>query len=151
MNKNNYLQNLKDIVSQIKQAEKHLNVSYQRCTKMGLNGPHTEDNLIEFEALTGRFARLVDMLIHKLFRAIDSVELVDGGTLIDTINRAEKRNLIESALEIRTLKDLRNDVAHEYLADKLTILHQEIYKYVPKLLSIVNTSVNYTKKYVKIQ
>lgn len=147
MNKQNYLENLRAVVSQVRQAEKHFKISYRRCEKIGLNGPHNEDNLIEFEALTGRFARLVDMLIHKLYRAIDVYELVDGGTLIDTINRAEKRGIVDHASEIRTLKDLRNDIAHEYLAEKLTLLHQEVYKYVPKLLALVDRSIVYSQKY----
>lgn len=149
MNKPIYIQNLRATLSQLKQAEKHLLVSYRRCEKWGLSGPHTEDNLIEFEALTGRFARIVDMLIHKLYRAIDTVELVDGGTLIDTINRAEKRGLVKSLVEVRALKDLRNDIAHEYLAEKLTRLHKEVYEAVPKLLEMVRKGIEYSEKYVK--
>ena len=147
MNSSNYIQNLHDVMLQLGQAEKHLKVSYKRCQKIGLQSPHTEDHLIEFEALTGRFERLVDILIHKLFRALDSVELVDGGTLIDTINRAEKRGLIDSAINLRALKDLRNEIAHEYLAEKLTILHEEVYGLVPGLLLMVNHSIKYSEKY----
>ena len=151
MSKTDYLQNLKKVVSQVQQAEKHLKISYRRCQAAGLHGPHTEDHLIEFEALTGRFARLVDMLIHKLFRAIDTVELVEGGTLIDVINRAEKRTLVSSALDLRTLKDLRNDIAHEYLTEKLTRLHEEVYQAVPQLLSMITKSVAYSQKYTTDQ
>lgn len=147
MSKIDYIENLNNVVSQLKQAEKHLKVSYMRCQKIGLDGPHNEDNLIEFEALTGRFGRLVDMLIHKFFRSLDAVELVDGGTLIDTVNRAEKRGIIDSVAELRSLKDLRNDIAHEYLAEKLTLLHQEVYQAVPKLFTIIKNSLNYSKKY----
>lgn len=149
MNKRNYIQNLIAIVSQVKQAEKHFKISYQRCKKIGLEGPHNEDHLIEFEALTGRFARLVDLLIHKFFRAIDTVELVEGGTLIDVINRAEKRGLIDSALELRALKDLHNDIAHEYLAEKLTEMHTEVYQSVPKLLTMIKNSIAYSQKYTQ--
>lgn len=147
MNINNHIKNLKDIVLRLKQAEKHLKFSYKRCSEIGLTGPHDEEQLVEFEALTSRFARLVDMLIHKLFRAIDTVELVDAGTLIDVINRAEKRGLIESGLELRALKDLRNEIAHEYLAEKLTLLHEEVYQSVPKLLTMITQSILYSQKY----
>ena len=150
MNKTNYLQNLNAVVLQLKQAEKHLNTSYQRCQEIGLHGSHSEDHLIEFEALTGRFARLVDMLIHKLFRTIDTVELVDAGTLIDVMNRAEKRGFVDSALDLRALKDLRNDIAHEYLEKKLTILHKEVYQSVPKLFAIIAHSIAYSQKYITI-
>jgi hypothetical protein len=148
MSKSNHIQNLSKIVKQLKDAEKHLKISYSRCQKIGLEGSSNEDHLIEFEALTGRFARLVDMLIHKFFRAIDTVELVDTGTLIDVINRAEKRGLIDSALEARTLKDLRNDIAHEYLTEKLTLLQTEVYQSVPKLLSMISNAIAYAQKYL---
>ena len=149
MNKSDYLENLKTVVSQVLQAEKHLKNSYRRCQHIGLKGPHSEDHLIEFEALTGRFARLTDMVIHKLFRAVDIVELVEGGTLIDVINRAEKRGLVDSSVEARVLKDLRNDIAHEYLTEKLTRLHEEVYNAVPKLLTIISNTITYSKKYTQ--
>lgn len=148
MSKSNHIQNLGKIVKQLKDAEKHLKISYQRCQKMALKEFSDEDYLIEFEALTGRFARWVDMLIHKFFRAIDTVELVDTGTLIDVINRAEKRGLIDSAMEMRSLKDLRNDIAHEYLTEKLTLLQTEVYQSVPKLLSMISAGITYAQKYL---
>jgi uncharacterized protein YutE (UPF0331/DUF86 family) len=147
MNTKDHIQNLMEIVQQVAQAEKHLKISYKRCQKIGLKGPHTEEALIEFEALTGRFARLVDMLVHKLFRAIDAVELVDTGTLLDAINRAEKRGIIDLATDVRALKDLRNEIAHEYLAEKLTLLHQEVYNSAQKLFPMVDKSIAYANKY----
>lgn len=143
-----YTENLKAVVDQAKQAEKHLNLSYQRCSKIGLKGPHSEDELIEFEAMTSRYARLTDMMIHKFFRAIDVVELVEGGTLIDAINRAEKRGLVASAHEVRALKDLRNDIAHVYPEHSLRKLHEEVYQSIPKLLEIVAKSITYSQKYL---
>lgn len=144
----NYIENLRSITEQVKQAEYYLRVSYERCKNIGLKGPHSEDDLIEFEALTGRFARTVDIIIHKLFRGIDVVEVIDGGTLIDTMNRAEKRGLIPDAAKLRALKDLRNDIAHEYVADKLTQLHEEVYGEVPILFDIVGKSLLYAQRYL---
>lgn len=143
-----YINNLKAIVQQLQLAEHHLKTSYQRCKKVGLAGPHQEEEMIEFEALTGRFARLVDLLVNKFFRSVDVVEMVDSGTLIDVVNRAEKRGMISSAKEIRLLKDLRNDIAHEYLAEKVTELHKEVYSKVPYLLECVSSSLNYAERYL---
>lgn len=143
----NHVENLKAILQQLQRAEKQLKTSYKRCQKIGLTRIHNEEELIEFEALTGRFARLIDMLVHKFFRALDSLEFVEGGTLIDVVNRAEKRGIVDSALTIRTLKDIRNEIAHEYLVEKLNRLHQEVYESVPKLLDIIDHSVAYAKRY----
>jgi hypothetical protein len=43
------------------------------------------------EVLSARFVRTVDFFVHKFLRAADRHELIAEGTLIDTINRAEKR------------------------------------------------------------
>lgn len=134
-------------MQQVSRAENHLRISYKRCQKVGLQGPHREEGLIEFEALTARFTRLVDILVHRLFRAVDAVELVDSGTLIDVINRAEKKGMIETSAEVRALKDLRNDISHEYIAEKLTHLHQEVYHSIPKLFAMLAKSIAYASKY----
>lgn len=76
------------------------------------------------------------------------MELVDNGTLIDAVNRAEKRAIIDSALDVRMLKELRNDIAHEYLSDSITKLQENVFEAIPKLLKIVTSSTNYCQKYL---
>lgn len=147
MNKPDYIQNLIDVTNQVRQAARHLEASFERCKKVNFKQTLSEENLIEFEALTSRFARLVDICLHKLFRSIDKVELIDGGTLIDAVNRAEKRGLIESALTVRRLKDLRNDIAHEYISERLALLNEEVFNAVPKLLEMIAKSLKYSEKY----
>ena len=66
------------------------------------------------ENLVGRYARTIDVIVNKVFRSIDAVELEDGGTMIDVANRAEKRGIVESADRVRDLKGLRNDIVHAY-------------------------------------
>ena len=138
--------NLIETIALLQEAAGHLKTSMQRCTAI-VPGIKNENILIEFEALTSRFARAVDMLIYKVYRSIDAVEFVEGGTLIDVMNRADKRNLIDSIQEMRLLKDLRNDIAHEYLAERLQLLHQEVLQRTPKLLELVDRAVAYCKKY----
>lgn len=88
------------------------------------------------------------MLVHKFFRALDVIELSEGGTLIDAVNRAEKRGIIHSAKEVRALKDLRNDIAHEYPEDRLKKLQKEVFEAVPNLLEMVSSSITYAQKYL---
>ena len=40
-----------------------------------------KSELEHFESLTGRFARLSDLLIQKIFRLIDQLDLEDLGTV----------------------------------------------------------------------
>ena len=75
--------------------------------------PATEKQLASAEPFRGRFARSVDLLVNKVLRALDRVELKPEGTLLDVVNRAEKRGLVEHAEELREMKDVRNMIARE--------------------------------------
>ena len=71
-------------------------------------GNLNEDDWDQLEALAGRFARLTDLTIHKVFRALDKYELEDAGSLVDSSNRAVKRGMIDSVATVRDFKDLSN-------------------------------------------
>lgn len=77
------------------------------------------DQLECIEAFCTRFARTVDLLVNKVLRSLDRAELLDQGTLIDVVNRAEKRGFVEQAEVLREMKDVRNIMAHDYAGAKL--------------------------------
>jgi hypothetical protein len=60
---------------------------------------------------------MFDAILNKVFRSIDANELEDGGTRLDVVNRVEKRGIVASSERVRDLKDLRNDIVHEYVTD----------------------------------
>jgi hypothetical protein len=121
--------------------------SYKYCTEIGIKTDYTEVEFDHFEMLTSRFARTTDILVNKVLRSIDTVELLAGGTLIDVVNRAEQRGIIDSVSEIRTIKDLRNEIAHGYEADNLQRLFEAVLQSVPELFAISERIINYCKKY----
>lgn len=86
------------------------------------------------EALTARFARLCDFLFQRAFRTLDKIELLDEGTGIDRLNRAEKRGIITSAELWKELRDLRNSIAHEYLIEKSDRVLKEALRHSAELL-----------------
>lgn len=87
-----------------------------------------------FEALTGRFARLSDMLIQKVFRTIDMIELDSSGTVRDRIHRAEKKQLIDIRL-------LKNEISHEYRSDTIHMIFEKVLHLTPLLLKNVDSTV----------
>jgi uncharacterized protein YutE (UPF0331/DUF86 family) len=95
------------------------------------------DDWDQLEALSGRFGRLTDLVLHKVLRAIDRYELEETGSLLDSSNRAVKRGLINSIDVLRDLKDLRNEIVHEYAIDDLNGLYEDIYAVTPALLKLV--------------
>lgn len=103
------------------------------------------------EALTSRFARLCDLLVQRLFRTLDQIELTDDGTILDRLARAEKRGIITSAEEWRELRELRNEIAHDYLIESSDRVLTEAHNRSPALLETVEKIAIYarSKGYVR--
>ena len=62
---------LADEIALMKRAGESLTFSYRRCLKIQNKTEHTAEELERFESLTGRYARLSDLLTQKTFRLID--------------------------------------------------------------------------------
>ena len=63
---------------ELKFMEKAMNTlkfSYNRCLELGLKEQYSLEKEERFESLTSRFARLSDIIIQKIFRLIDRIEL----------------------------------------------------------------------------
>jgi uncharacterized protein YutE (UPF0331/DUF86 family) len=80
------------------------------------------------ETLSSRFSRSIDYLISKVLRSIDDVEFENQGALIDVINNAEKRGLIESVEQMREIKEIKNEIVHEYIQVGLQNLFSNVLK-----------------------
>ncbi len=124
-----------------------LDFSYQRCLKLGKKEQYSLEEQERFESLTSRFARLSDILIQKLFRLIDQIELEDEGTVRDRINRAEKKQLIENASDFIIIRELRNSIAHEYQEDAIKNIFHSVLDKTPQLFNCVVQINQYCKKY----
>ena len=122
-------------LAELANARRHLDYSFQQVA--GLSEALeavTEKQLESAEAFTGRFARSIDLLVNKVLRSLDRVELKSEGTLLDVINRAEKRGLVERAEELREMKDVRNMIAHDYAGAKAA----EIFAYCREQKPVVD-------------
>ena len=91
--------------------------------------PLTRDNYYELDEETisfidqfiFRFSKLQDLMGARLFPSILELlaEPVYDKAFIDILNRLEKLHVIESATEWVELRNIRNDIAHEYPASLL--------------------------------
>jgi uncharacterized protein YutE (UPF0331/DUF86 family) len=139
---------LAETLSRLDEAERWLRRSYARCNQIDLGAPLSDLEYDAFENLTSRFARASDMVLQKVFRSIDHLELEEGGTLLDVLNRAEKRGLVASADQFRELRELRNEIAHEYALDDLRTLFASALEHTPALLDILGKIREYCQKYL---
>jgi hypothetical protein len=101
----------------------------------------SEDGLIEIEAFTSRFARLLDVYLQQVLRAVDEWEMVEPGSLLDRIARAEKRGWVVKADEMIAARTLRNRIAHDYDAEGWRQIARAAYALVPSLLLAVERTL----------
>jgi hypothetical protein len=127
---------LADRLEELRRARDALERSYRR-----VGGPdmidvlsQSDDGLVELEAFTARFARLTDILVQQVLRAIDELEGQDPAAPLDRIQRAEKRAWVASASEMIEARNLRNRIAHDYDAEGWRQIARLAYTLVPQLL-----------------
>lgn len=138
---------LKEELATLESATEILQHSYEICKQIGVKDQYTFDEMDRFEAFTSRFARLSDILIQKMCRLIDQIDLEDGGSVRDRINRAEKKGLIESADVFTQIRIVRNDIAHEYHTEILKDIYRKVLELTPYLFDSVKRIKGYSKRY----
>ena len=102
------LENLKDLDQSVEQ----LRYSLEKCKD--IVEPFSASDLESIEALSARFARTADILTQKVTRSLMLYLREEAGTFIDLANRMEKLHLTESAQSVIEIRDLRNEIVHEY-------------------------------------
>ena len=147
MMQRDYILVLHDTLKDLDESRRWLQRSYDACQAIGSKYAYSDDEFDAFETLTGRFARTCDLIVQKSFRSIDKVELEDRGTLLDALNRAHKRGLIASIDEIRIVRELRNEIVHEYRRANLQKLFQSILTQTPTIFSLMDRIHDYCRQY----
>ncbi|MEO7623304.1 MAG: hypothetical protein ABIS30_09585 [Gallionella sp.] len=92
------------------------------------------------EAFVGRFGRLQDTVGDKLLPLLLDALGEKASSVIDNLDRAERLGLLNSADEWMTIRNLRNQMVHEYVEDPvvLTSALQTGHAFVPTLLITAN-------------
>ena len=130
-------------LTELEKAADTLRYSFDKCAQIDVTAGLDNDALESFEALTSRFARLSDMLIQKVFRTIDMVELADAGTVRDRINRAAKKKMVADADIFIEIRLLRNEIAHEYQSETIYVIFDKVLQLTPALLEGVDMTIHY--------
>ena len=141
---------LADECANLRLASQHLRFSVERVRSL-IPRLHTNlalDVLERLESLASRFARLADLLIQRVMRLVDDIELIASGSLIDRILRAEKRGWTDQAARLIRIRELRNLIAHEYAADKMADIYDAVFVLAPELENITQRTVEYAEKLI---
>ena len=91
------------------------------------------------EASVSRFARLQDTLGDKLIPVLLSALEGRPGAAIDNLDRAERLGFLQSVDQWMAMRQLRNQMVHEYVEDPMILAGalQSVHPFVPSLLSAV--------------
>ncbi|MDX2188378.1 MAG: hypothetical protein SFY32_00830 [Bacteroidota bacterium] len=132
-----------DIHSLVLKASLVLQESYDRACLFGIKNEYDLDEKIEIEALTARFARMSDLITQKLLRSILIILKEPSELVIDRINKSAKYGIIENDIKMLEIRDLRNEIAHEYIPDEIDKIYIKVFELTPVLLSEIKNISSY--------
>jgi len=115
---------IRSLINECRIHEKRILHAREQCAELiPLNAESyanlSEDKIEHIDQLVYRFGKLQDAIGAKLFLRI--VETLQEGTerltFIDKLNILEKAGVINSARQWRILREIRNQLAHDYEDD----------------------------------
>lgn len=138
---------LEEHLNLLEKSDNILRYSYNKVKNISIDKNCSQDEIDQLELLASRFARLSDILIKKIFRLIEKIDLDDEGTIRDSLNKAEKKGLIKNAEIFAEIRILRNDFAHEYIPEAMTEIFIDVFNLTPELFDSVERVKKYCQKY----
>lgn len=141
---------LEELLGRLQKAVETLNYSYIKCEAIGIKGTYNAEEQDRFESLTAKFARLSDLIFKQAIKLIDIIDLDEPPeTVRDSINRAEKKGLIESGMRFVEIRKLRNRIAHEYAESEEDIaeIYRETLQSTPLLFDSVSRIMGYCRRH----
>jgi uncharacterized protein YutE (UPF0331/DUF86 family) len=131
---------IKEDIESINKAVSVLNYSLKKCTKISIKVSYTIEELDAFENLTSRFARTSDIYTQKIMKGIILILREDARTFLDRANLFEKLNITD-AEELKLIRDLRNEISHEYRLSDVSEIFESVLEYSVKLLRIIEKTI----------
>lgn len=135
---------LKEDIESINKAIMVLSYSLEKCSKISVKVNYTMEELDVFENLTSRFARTSDIYTQKIMKGIILILREDARTFLDSANLFEKLNITD-AEDLKLIRDLRNEISHEYRLGDVSEIFESVLEYSVKLLSIIDKTMAFVQ------
>lgn len=103
-----------------------LELSVEKCKRIRKKTDYSFEEMESFDSLTSKFGRTSDIYTQKVLRGIWLLLHESYVPFIDLLNKAEKTGIIDSADKLLEIRDLRNQIAHEYIPEVLNDLVNEV-------------------------
>jgi hypothetical protein len=109
-----------------------LKLSVTKCELIGKKENYTFEELESFDSLTSKFNRASDIFTQKVLRSLWMLLHEEFVPFIDMMNQCEKMMIIRSSDNMIAIRDLRNQITHEYIPDAIRDL-------VPEVIELTNS------------
>lgn len=132
-----FAEELTEDLNRLDRSVEMLRYSLQQCRKIGIKEDYSLEELDRFESLTSRFARTSDIYTQKVMKGIILVLREEANTFIDRANLFEKLE-IANAEDLKLIRDLRNEISHEYKVDDIAEIFEAVMEYCDKLIEVID-------------
>ena len=104
------------------------------------------EELESIDSLTSKFGRTSDIYLQKVLRTVWLLLREDTVPLIDLLNRAEKLMMILSADQLLQMRDIRNQITHEYLPEAALELALEVNRKTEQLAQNIEQTERFLRQ-----
>lgn len=127
----------------LRRALPSFTMSLEKCCGIDLSDGISFDEEESFDALTSKFSRISDIFTQKALKSVILMLREDAPTFIDRMNLCEKLGILPSAEQMISIRDLRNLIAHEYVAENVLEIYRETLGLSAKLLEAIAQADRY--------
>jgi hypothetical protein len=112
--------------------------SVEKCRRIGIKDIYSFEEQESFDSLTSKFSRTSDLFTQKVIRTSWILLHESFVPFIDMINICVKMEMLHSTDEMIGIRDMRNQIAHEYIPDALRELVPEVIEMTQQLVENIN-------------
>ena len=116
------LRQFKEHQTSLERSLEALRYSYSKCKKIYEKEIFDNSEQESLEALTARFARSSDLLTQKVLKTLFALIQEHPKTFLDAANLLEKIEVVDKADDFINIRELRNQIAHDYVDEDLRAL-----------------------------
>ncbi|QIA08532.1 hypothetical protein [Draconibacterium halophilum] len=123
-----------------------LKLSLEKSQGIGTKKEYSFEEMETFDSFTSKFGRTSDLYTQKVLRTIWMLLHEAFLPFIDMLNKAEKLSIIHSADSLLEIRDLRNQITHEYIPEAITDLIPEVMEKCQDLFKNIETTKNFIQQ-----
>jgi len=138
MNQNKIKLYLKYNLDLLLKSQISLLQSVEKCKTIDLNNNLTFENQESLDSLTSKFSRVSDILTQKVVKSLVILYREDCKSFLDRANFLEKIGVLQDSNVLINIRDLRNDISHEYIEEELKEIYKRTLDYSKELINLIS-------------